>query len=146
MRFQGKVYKDGKFWLAEVPIFAAMTQGRSRREALTMITDWFETMINRPGFFVTVHEGKKGNFEISSSDTRTMVSLLLQRQRQLSGLSLAAVAARLGAKSRNAYARYERGVSAPAVEKLDELLQVVSGGQDFVLLPSPLEETERETV
>jgi len=27
MRFQGKLYKDGKFWLVEVPVFAAMTQG-----------------------------------------------------------------------------------------------------------------------
>ncbi len=143
MRFQGKVYKDGKFWLAEVPIFAAMTQGRTRKEALVMIADWFETMANRPSFSVTVHEGKKGTLEISSSDTRTMVSLLLQRQRQLSGLSLAAAAARLGARSRNAYARYERGGSVPTVEKLDELLHAVSGGRDFVLLPSPLENAER---
>ena len=35
MRFQGKLYKDGKFWLAEVPIFAALTQGRTRKEAET---------------------------------------------------------------------------------------------------------------
>ena len=142
MRFQGKVYKDGKFWLAEVPIFAAMTQGRTCKEALAMIADWFETIVNRSGFSVTVHEGKKGHFEISSPDTRAMVCLLLQRQRQLSGLSLAAAAERLGARSRNAYARYERGVSVPTVEKLDELLQAVSGGRDFILLPSSLEETE----
>ena len=80
-----------------------------------MIADWFETLINRPGFFVTVHEdeGKQGDFEISTSDTKAMVCLLLQRQRQSSGLSLAAAAERLGAKSRNAYARYERGNSVP---------------------------------
>src|SRR6266566_5843468 len=107
MRFQGKLYKDGKFWLAEVPIFAALTQGRTRKEAVAMIADWFETLINRPSVSVTVHEGKKGEFEISASDTKAMVCLLLQRQRQLNGLSLAAAAERLGAKSRNAYARYE---------------------------------------
>ncbi len=144
MRFQGKLYKDDKFWLAEVPIFAAMTQGRTRKEALMMIADWFETMINRSGFSVTVHEGKKGDFEISASDTKAMVCLLLQRQRQLSGLSLAAAAERLGAKSRNAYARYEQGTSVPTVEKLDKLLQAVAGGRDFVLLPSPLEDAEHE--
>ena len=102
MRFQGKLYKDGKFWLAEVPIFAALTQGRTRKEAVAMIADWFETLIDRPSFSVTVHEGKKGEFEISASDTKAMVRLLLQRQRQLNGLSLAAAAERLGAKSRNA--------------------------------------------
>lgn len=144
MRFQGKLYKDGKFWLAEVPIFAAMTQGRTRKEALAMIADWFETIINRPDFSVTVHEGKTEDFEISASDTKAMVCLLLQRQRQLSGLSLAGAAERLGAKSRNAYARYEQGASVPTVEKLDQLLQAVSGGRDFVLLPSTVGETARE--
>jgi predicted RNase H-like HicB family nuclease len=144
MRFQGKLYKDGKFWLAEVPIFAAMTQGRTRQEALIMIADWFETMISRSGFSITVHEGKKGDFEVSASDTKVMVCLLLQRQRQLSGLSLAAAAERLGAKSRNAYARYEQGTSVPTIEKLDKLLQAVAGGRDFVLLPSPLEDAEHE--
>ncbi len=142
MRFQGKVYKDGKFWLAEVPIFAALTQGRTRKEAFTMIADWFETLIDRPGFSVAVHVGKHGEFEVSASDTKAMVCLLLQRQRQSHGFSLADAADRLGAKSRNAYARYERGTSAPTVEKLDQLLQAVSGGGDFVLLPSRLEGVE----
>ena len=149
MRFQGKLYKDGKWWLAEVPIFAAMTQGRTRKEALAMIVDWFETIITHPEFSVTVHEGKRAEFEISASDTKAMVCLLLQRQRQLSGLSLAGAAERLGAKSRNAYARYEQGASAPTIEKLDQLLQAVSNGRDFVLLPSAIGERaqkEREEV
>ena len=144
MRFPGKLYKDGKLWLVEVPVFAAMTQGRTRKEALAMIVDWFVTMIDRPGFSVTVHEGKQGNFEFSTSDTKAMVGLLLQRQRQLHGLSLAAAAERLGAKSRNAYARYEQGSSMPTVDKLDKLLQAVSGGRDFVLSPSTIEGTMPE--
>lgn len=144
MRFQGRLYKDGKFWLVEVPVFAAMTQGRTRKEALSMIADWFATMIDRPDFSVTVHEGKQGNFELSASNTKAMVGLLLQRQRQLHGLSLAAAAERLGAKSRNAYARYEQGSSMPTVEKLDKLLQAVSGGRDFVLSCSTIEDTRQE--
>ena len=138
MRFQGKVYKDGKFWLAEVPIFDAMTQGHSRKEALIMMADWFETLANCPDFCVQVYAGKKEEFEISASDMKVMIRLLLQRQRQISGLSLAAAAERLGAKSRNAYARYEQGASVPSIEKLDELLQAVSRGRDFVLLTSSL--------
>jgi hypothetical protein len=140
MRFQGKLYKDGKFWLVEVPVFAAMSQGRTRKEALAMIADWFVTMIDRPGFSVTVHKGKQDTFELSTSDTKAMVGLLLQRQRQLHGLSLAAAAERLGAKSRNAYARYEQGSSMPTVEKFDKLLHAVSGGRDFVLSPSVIED------
>jgi helix-turn-helix protein len=145
MRFQGKLYKDGKFWLVEVPVFAATTQGRTRKDALAMIADWFATMIDRPGFSVTVHEGKQDTFELSASDTKAMVGLLLQRQRQLHGLSLAAAAERLGAKSRNAYARYEQGGSMPTVDKLDKLLQAVSGGRDFVLSPSVIEDPMPES-
>ena len=136
MRFQGKLRRDGKFWLAEVSVFDAMTQGRSRKEALDMIADWFVTMVDRKGFSVEIHPAGKDTFEASSSDARTMVSLLLQRQRQKSGLSLAQAAQRLGAKSRNAYARYERGASVPTVEKLDELLRAVAPGRDIVLQQS----------
>lgn len=39
MEIQGKVWKDGKFWLIEVPTLDAMTQGRTRKEALFMIED-----------------------------------------------------------------------------------------------------------
>ncbi len=141
MRFQGRVYKDGKWWLSEVPIFGAMTQGHSKKEALAMIVDWFATMVNQPSFSVTAHEGKNGTFEVSSSDTKSMIRLLLQRQRQLNGLSLSAAAERLGAKSRNAYARYEQGVSVPTVEKLDALLYAITK-RDFVLTSSVVESAE----
>ena len=65
-----------------------------------------------------------------------MISLLLRRQRQKSGLSLAQIAKRLGARSRNAHARYEQGVSVPTVDKLDELLRAVAPGRDLVLQQS----------
>ena len=133
MRLSGRVYKDGKFWLAEVPILDAMTQGHTKKEALAMVEDLLETLANRPGFSVTTHPVRKENFEISSPDTRGLVSLLLRRQRERSGLSLGEAARRLGAKSRNAYARYEQGTSAPTVDKLNELLQAVSPDRDFVL-------------
>ena len=75
MRFQGRVYRDGRFWLAEVPLFEAMTQGRTRREALAMIADWFETMIDHSN----VHR-HKNVFEVSSPDLRSMISLGADRQ------------------------------------------------------------------
>ena len=133
MRFYGKIHEDGGFWLAEVPVLEAMTQGRTREEALDMTRDLLESLANRPGFSVEVHPGAEGDFEVSSPDTRGLVGLLLRRQRERSGLSLAEAAERLGAKSRNAYARYERGTSAPTLEKLSELLRAVSPDCDFVL-------------
>ena len=133
MRFLGKVYEDGGFWLAEIPVLEAMTQGHTREEALVMVEDLLMSLANRSGFSVEVHPGEGDEFEVSSRDTRGLVSLLLRRQRERSGLSLAEAADRLGAKSRNAYARYERGTSAPTLDKLSELLQAVSPDCDFVL-------------
>ncbi len=112
-------------------MFDALTQGRSRKDALA---DWFVTMVGRRGFAVTVEPVGRDGFEAAARDCRRMISLLLQRQK--SGLSLAQVAERLGVKSRNAYARYEQGVSVPTVEKLDELLRAVAPGRDLVLQQS----------
>ena len=98
-----------------------------------MAGDLLESLANRPGFSVSVHAGRGDGFEVSSRDTRGLVSLLLRRQRERSGLSLAETAERLGAKSRNAYARYERGTSTPTLDKLSELLRAVAPDCDFVL-------------
>lgn len=133
MRFHGKLQRDGNHWLAEVAVFDAMTQGRTRSEALLMIADWFRTMVGRASFAVRVVNVRGSDFEIAADDTRPMISLLLRRRRQKSGLSLAAVAGRLGAKSRNAYARYEQGTTAPTVEKLAELLKAIAPDHDIVV-------------
>jgi DNA-binding XRE family transcriptional regulator len=133
MRFYGKVYRDGKFWLAEVTLLDAMTQGHTRKEAFVMVKDLLETLVNRPGFAVTVHPGKLSDFEVSANDPGGLISLFLRRQRERSGLSLYDAAERLGAKSRNAYARYERGTSMPSLEKLAKLYQAVAPGKDIVL-------------
>lgn len=133
MRFQGRLERDGRQWLAEVPVFDAMTQGRTRAEALDMIADWFVAMVDQPRFAVRVVNVCGSEFEIAAADTRRMISLLLRRQRQKSGLSLAAVAERLGVKSRNAYARYEQGTTAPTVEKLAELLQAIAPDHEIVV-------------
>ena len=102
-------------------------------KGLITLEDLLETLVNRPGFTVTVHPGKHGDFEVSSTDPRSLISLLLRRQRERSGLSLSEAAERLGAKSRNAYARYERGTSMPSLEKLTELYQAIAPGKDIVL-------------
>ncbi len=138
MRCSGKILKDGKFWLAEIPILDLMTQGRTKKEAYQMVADMLETMVNKEGFDVEVHKGKKDSFEVGSSEPKHMVSLLLQRKREISGLSLAQVANRLGTSSRNTYARYEQGRSVPSVEKLNELLHAVCPQTDIVINESAI--------
>jgi len=136
MRFSGTIYKDGKFWLAEIPILDLMTQGRTKKETYVMVEDMLESLVKKEGFKAEVYRGKKEKFEVGSSEPKHMVSLLLQRKRELSGLSLSQVAAKLGMKSRNTYARYEQGRSVPSVEKLNELLHAVCPQRDIVITES----------
>jgi hypothetical protein len=133
VRFEGHLKRDGRFWLAEIPILDAMTQGKTRVEALEMIGDWLETMIDRKGFRARVYATGKNTFEVSGSNAAAMTALLLRRRREASGSSLREVASRLGASSRNAYARYERGDAVPTLDKLDALLKAASPEGDFVI-------------
>lgn len=133
MRFSGKIYKDGKFWLAEIPILDLMTQGRTKKEAYEMIADMLESLLNKKDFKVVVYKKSKESFEVGSLEPKHMISLLLQRKREISGLSLSQVANLMGVSSRNSYARYEQGRSVPTVEKLHELLHAVCPNSDIVI-------------
>ena len=126
MRFEGRVGKDGRFWLAEIPAFDALTQGRTKRDALAMAKDLIETMAAVTGFEVTLYPSAGGSFEIEANRTGILLALLLRRQRERQGLTLAQVAQRLGQRSRNAYARYEQGRAMPTVEKLEQLLKAIA--------------------
>jgi predicted RNase H-like HicB family nuclease len=136
MRFAGRVFKSGKYWAVEVPILDVVTQGRSKKEAFEMIADAIESLVNRKGFKIRVFSGEGETIEIGASDQAALTALLLRRERLKSGLSLAEVAARLGSKSPNSYARYEQGRSVPTVQKLSQLFSVVARNGDFVLIES----------
>jgi DNA-binding XRE family transcriptional regulator len=132
VRFEGRIEKDGRFWLVEVPVFDAVTQGRTKREALAMVEDLIETMADAKGFRVKVYRESKGIFEIGANRIDILVALLLRRQRERHGLTLAEAAERLGQRSRNAYARYEQGRAMPTVEKLEQLLKAIAPDQEIV--------------
>lgn len=80
MRLQGRIFEDDGFWLVEVPILDAMTQGTSKEDALGMVKDMVETLVNRPGFSVTVHSHSRGNIEVGSDDVSGLVALIRQRR------------------------------------------------------------------
>ena len=132
MRFEGRINRDGKFWLVEIPAFDAFTQGRTKREAFAMAKDLIETMADTKGFEVTVYPTDRETFEIGANRIGLLLALLLRRQRERQGLTLAEAAERLGQRSRNAYARYEQGRAMPSVEKLEQLLKAIAPGQWIV--------------
>lgn len=127
MRFEGRVWKEkgGKYWLVEVPLLDAMTQGTSKDDAYSMIAEAIECLMNRRGFKVDVRPVDGESFTIGSSNENAMIALMLKRQREAHRLTLAEVARRLGQKSPNAYARYEQGKSLPTVDKLNKLMKAI---------------------
>ena len=135
MRFEGRVFKTGKWWAIEVAVLGVYTQARTKRGAYEAVKDAIEEMANM-GLEIEVHPGKGEHFEVGSRDQGALIAFLLKRQRQMRGLSLADVSDRLGLKSRNAYARYEQGRAVPTVEKLTELLRAVNPEREFVLKES----------
>lgn len=133
MRLAGNITRDGKFWLIEVPILDVFTQERTRREAFKMIADAIETLVNKDSFKIDVYPGDGSYFEISSNDKAILTAFLLKRQRIRHGVTLEEAARRLGVKSINAYARYEKGESIPTMSKFNALWHAVSPDLDFVL-------------
>jgi len=134
--FNGKMWKDGRYWLIEVPALDVMTEGRSRKEALFMIKDAVEELVDEKGFRVTLTLAKENEFVISSHDVAPLIALMLKRQRARQGLSLADMQEKLHAKSRNAYAQYEQGRSVPSVVKLVEFLRAM--GETALLVCAPI--------
>jgi hypothetical protein len=132
MRFPGRIKRDGRFWLVEIPAFDATTQGRTKREALAMAEDLIETMAGARGFRATVYPTGGETFEIGGNRLGVVLALLLRRQRERQGLTLAEAAERLGQRSKNAYARYEQGRAMPTVEKVERLLKAIAPDQRIV--------------
>jgi Helix-turn-helix domain len=132
VRFPGRITKDGKFWIVEIPAFDASTQGRTKREAFAMAEDLIETMADVKGFRASVYPVSGDAFELGANRTGVLLALLLRRQREHQGLTLAEAAERLGQRSKNAYARYEQGKSMPTVEKLEQLLEAVAPNRKIV--------------
>ena len=132
MRFPGRIKRDGGFWLVEIPAFDATTQGRTKREALAMAEDLIETMAGARGFRATVYPTGGETFEIGGNRLGVFLALLLRRQRERQGLTLAEAAERLGQRSKNAYARYEQGRAMPTVEKVERLLKAIAPDQRIV--------------
>lgn len=137
MMLIGRIAKEeGPFWSAHAELVGAFTHGNSRREAVAVLAELIEAIVARPGFKVTIRDyarGGDGAVMIDANEPALLAAQVLKHQRELSGLSLAQVARRLGARSRNAYARYEQGTSVPTIDKLVELLAVVAPGIGLVL-------------
>jgi len=136
MELEGKIWKDGKFWLVEVPCLDIMTQGKTRKEAFMMIKDAIITcalcnfdeklLVN---FDVIVKEYDRDVICITTTDNKILLALSLIRQRVKSGSTIRDASKRLGSTSPNAYGAYEKGKINISLDKYERLLYAANPQQ-----------------
>lgn len=125
MQLVTKIYKKGKFWLAEIPVLDAMTQGKTRSEAEDMLRSLLTDMVETKGFVARVIREYGHHYVTMTTHEPEVYRLILKRQRAKSGLTVRDVAAILGSKSPNAYAAYEKGDREPSLSMVFKLLDAV---------------------
>lgn len=143
MELEGKIWKDteSSWWLVEISFLDVMTQGRTRKEALDMIKDAvmellkdsYEDSVSKQ-FHLSVALYENGIIGMGASDEKLLFALGLKRQRLRSGSTIRDVSERLKSKSPNAYARYERALVRPSIEKYAELLHAANPDRRPLLL------------
>jgi predicted RNase H-like HicB family nuclease len=85
MRLEGKIWKNarGRSWLVAVPFLDVMTQGHSKRDALRMIVDAIESLVDRKGFEVDVRPLGGSTFTVGANQGGVLVALMLKHQPEL---------------------------------------------------------------
>lgn len=133
MKIEGKLIKAGKWWAVEIPLLQIYTQGKSRKDAYCMAKDAIESIIDNPGFTVTVTEGPADTFMVGSSNDTLLMALALKQQRSSHHLTVRDVAKNLGSSSPAAYSRYEQGKVRPSLDKFSQLLKAIDQSLEPVL-------------
>jgi transcriptional regulator with XRE-family HTH domain len=148
MVITGRIAKEpGIWWSAEAPVAGVYTQGKSRKDAERMLADALESLINRPGFKVTITSGgEAGSVFVEANEPAALAAYVLKHQREAHDLSLADVAKLLGVSSRTNYARYEQGKSVPTLDKFVELLHAIAPEMAVVVGPRRLTEAPRRSL
>lgn len=128
IKFEGHLFKKGKYWPIFVPALDLHTQGKSKRDAMAMLKEVAELSVDREGFSVSVTlldddrvvlRTKRGD------DDKHLVALMLKNQRAKYGLTIQEVANRLGV-SKHAYAQYEQARAIPSITKIVEFINAMN--------------------
>lgn len=127
MVLQGRVWKEDKNWLIEIPLLDLMTQGESRGDALFMISDAIKELSGsnfKPKIRGVDHHGY---FYLQCEDPDELLPFVLKRIRESEGISLREAAKRLKLSSHNAYARYENGEVKIPIGRFEKYLKKLKG-------------------
>ncbi len=133
LAFEGKLTKDGSYWIVEIFGLELMTQGKSKEQAYKMAKSVVLDASGNSKLKVEIIKTGTVSFLLASQDTETLIPLLLKKQRQRAGLTVLQASKLLGSDSPNAYGVYEQGKARPTLEKLNQLLSAVNPDHQIVL-------------
>lgn len=126
MKLQGTYYKDGKFWITEIPFISLMDQGKSKAESLKMIKSSIEELMSEVNLKCEIEDLGNGEFVVSSNNVKLLTCFVLRRLRESQGLSIRDVGSKLGLKSHTEYARHESGSTAMTFETFNRYIEILT--------------------
>lgn len=132
MVLQGRVWKEEKYWLVEIPLLDLMTQGDSKGDALFMISDAIKELSGSNFKSKIKDVDKEGYFYLQYENPDELLPFVLKRIRESEGISLREAAKRLNLSSHNSYARYENGEVKIPISRFEKYLKKLKG-LDIVL-------------
>ena len=144
MELEAKIRKASKGgppdWVVECPMLDIMTQGNSREDAIEMLRlaivelmEWYFQKAPSEQLDIFIRDIGNLRIGVSCNDVSILMSFVLIRQREMSGLNLREAAKQLGSSSPNAYKRYENGDIKISMVKFDALIHAVNPKRQLVV-------------
>lgn len=131
MYIEAKIIRDGKFRVIHFPSLEISTQALKDAEIATMAISLLNDTMDIDLGLSVVSQGPE-SIRLHATDTRGFLALVISCRRQALGMTQSQLAAKIGAKSATAVARYEQGKTSPSLEVLEKLLAAVGAEIDFL--------------
>ncbi|HEY8279369.1 MAG TPA: helix-turn-helix transcriptional regulator [Bdellovibrionota bacterium] len=126
MRIEGKVWKDGKFWVAALPVLEFSTQALKASEVEMMMVDAVRTAMDDSRLQVKFLKASQDVWVLEFEEAKDFVVFFLKQLRLQQGLSIEEVARRLGFRSRASYFQYEVGRREPSIGQFESIVKAMS--------------------
>ncbi|MBC7532996.1 MAG: helix-turn-helix transcriptional regulator [Oligoflexus sp.] len=125
MLITAKIFEDKGGWLAQCESFCLMTQGSSKNDALSMLSDAVQSLYPNFNHQVTWINEKEGLAAVESESIAEALGIMIERNRNDSDLTLNEFANLVGSRNHNSIYAYERATREASFTKIEELMKAL---------------------